>query len=143
MTDEEIAARIIEASRKFEDLVNGSGLYGGDLTTGEWGVMHTSDGWRQTGCACPIGALLLVEQPPIANEVYVDDDGEEQPEIATAMVFLERSQEWVNGFVLAIDGFRAFDSWHPDSKAGHACGLVVKAALDLRGHTDPGDEDVN
>ena len=71
------------------------------VSGGEWGVYQQVDGsWapKTDACLCPLGALLLQEQP-----------AEGDPEIAAAAV-LGVSTRWVFDFTLGVDGEPHHDS---------------------------------
>ncbi len=117
MTDEEIAARVIDASNK--TMARGINIDGRRLSVrpGKWGVIRDCGKWAAlSDCTCPLGALLLTEQPK-----HMPDESAPR---ALARV-LERSGDWIAGFVKAIDSGDDND----DGSDGYVCGMAVRKAL--------------
>ncbi len=121
MTDQQLAERIVAAVRAVAKMptIDGKNMR---LTRQLWGVFFYNGKWRndRNECACPLGAVLLIEQP-------TNVDGQTN----TIAGLFKRDRVWVDGFIRAVDLPTAGAAHrHGDNGTfGYACGELVMSIL--------------
>jgi hypothetical protein len=150
-TDNELVSRVIDDANKYKAGGAEIGLPdGGDIQSEEWGVIFSDGQWCSTGtCACPLGAVLVVEQPPYkytglrdnATDEHIDAvvagvaEGDDS-HVATIAALFDRPKKWVEGFVSGVDNFLG-QTEDADQRAGYTAGREVARRLGLDERTAP------
>lgn len=95
--EEAIEARILSAVQRCKDA-------GIEIVTGTWGVAPADGAFRVDSnrpCACPLGAVLYVENCP---EIRDDESGSDDVYEDSLTNVLAVPASWVEGFIDGVDG---------------------------------------
>ncbi len=115
--------KVTETERKILDAVKEAKRRGIEIVQGAWSVSYDTASQQfvcENNCCCPLGAVLLVEQPQLSPEIVTaeDFDGEDGDVLSQiASVTLGREPSWGEGFVEAYDD-RYADVESVSQKAG-------------------------
>ncbi len=96
--------KVTPTERRILDAVKAAKAQGIEIVQGAWSVRWDAEEKKfvcENNCCCPLGALLLTEQPEVVGEEEDIDDAEQLSQVAAAV--LGKDEEWTNNFVEAYD----------------------------------------
>lgn len=99
--------KVTSTERKILDAVKEAKRRGYKIVKQDWSI-EWDENVQQFKCkdnqCCPLGAYLVVNQPPPSDQYSLECDSEDAETFAiTAAKALGKNQEWADSFVIAYD----------------------------------------